>query len=78
MTASEKYPVLASIDKDVMRGIVRELGQQFREHDPLADHADEKALYAKLGARSVVIWLSRQYLEPKPEKKELADDYPTW
>lgn len=78
MTASEKYPVLASIDRELMRGIVRELGQQFREHDPLADHADEKALYARLGARSVVNWLSREYLEPKLEKKEVADDYQSW
>lgn len=78
MTASEKYPVLASIDRELMRGIVRELGQQFKEHDPLADHADEKALYARLGARSVVNWLSREFIEPKPTKQDKEDDYPQW
>ena len=74
----DKWPVLRSLDRKTMEGVVRELGTQFKEHDPLAQHTDEKTLYARLGARSVVNWLDTQFLQPKPPKKESEENYPQW
>lgn len=75
MTNAEQWPVLRSLDEKTLQGIVRELGMKFKEHDPLIDRSDDKALYATLGARSVVNWIRKEFIEPRAPEQPVTPSY---
>ena len=70
-----KYATWMTLDAKTREALVREIDEAEPEHDPRTDSSDVPALYTRLGRRSLVNDMKREFVKPPKNDAKGEPEY---